>query len=110
MEDELRSKQTKVCPYCGKTIMTSAKKCRYCGEWIQETSENNCTPEFQKIKNLDESKEDLRNNNKSTDIQGTSFPKIESSKRTANPKLYIIPLLLTIIFSSIMIYNSSVII
>jgi hypothetical protein len=29
------STDTKECPYCGETILTSAKKCRYCGEWLE---------------------------------------------------------------------------
>lgn len=28
---------TKVCRYCGETIMATAKKCRYCGEWLDKT-------------------------------------------------------------------------
>jgi len=27
---------TKICPYCGKQIMATAKKCRYCGEWLDK--------------------------------------------------------------------------
>ena len=28
--------ETKSCDYCGKLIMTTAKKCRHCGEWIED--------------------------------------------------------------------------
>ena len=27
---------TKICPYCGETILAVAKKCKHCGEWIKE--------------------------------------------------------------------------
>ena len=36
MEDITSNKETKVCPYCGETILKVAKKCRYCGEWLEE--------------------------------------------------------------------------
>lgn len=31
--------ERKPCPYCGESIMVSAKKCRYCGEWIEIPSD-----------------------------------------------------------------------
>ena len=27
--------ETKTCPYCGETILSTAKKCKHCGEWIE---------------------------------------------------------------------------
>lgn len=27
--------ETKLCPYCGEEILTTAKKCKHCGEWLE---------------------------------------------------------------------------
>lgn len=28
--------ELKVCPYCGETILATARKCKHCGEWLQD--------------------------------------------------------------------------
>lgn len=31
----METKETKICPHCGKEILTVAKKCKYCKQWIE---------------------------------------------------------------------------
>lgn len=33
--------KTKICPYCGETILAIAKKCRYCGEFLNASQPQN---------------------------------------------------------------------
>lgn len=35
-----KERDTKTCPFCGKTIRKIAKKCRYCEKWLDNSSNN----------------------------------------------------------------------
>ena len=54
----------KICPNCGKTILTEAKKCKYCREWVEHPAENFET------ENLD--LKDSSDENKRADIHKTT--------------------------------------
>ena len=45
------SRETKLCPYCGKEVMATAIKCKHCGEWL-----NNANKQTQVIVNQVENK------------------------------------------------------
>lgn len=30
--------ETKICPYCGEEILSTAKKCKHCGEWLDKSA------------------------------------------------------------------------
>lgn len=34
--EETKTKDTKICPFCGKEILSTAKKCKHCGHWLEK--------------------------------------------------------------------------
>lgn len=56
-------KETKKCPYCGETILATAKKCKNCGEWLYDQNEMK----------LQKEKEDIQVQAVKTNVKPHSF-------------------------------------
>lgn len=68
---DMKSKETKQCPYCGEEILAVAKKCKYCGEWLDKDEDSDNDEE----QNVDKEEEEVFNNEPSASNMGKKILK-----------------------------------
>lgn len=66
----MKTKETKICPHCGKEILAVAKKCKYCKEWVIQESNTHSASQR-------ESENDIENDNIISEVEASPSLKEE---------------------------------
>lgn len=86
--------KTKICPYCGETILAVAKKCRNCGEWLDKDEKPSSSTPTEEAENPSAETNDDNQQQKpitTTDGQTVEQNPLTSASVAPKPKVTAIP-------------------